>query len=129
MAARGRRYTRSTMWQYAAKVLVSAVVLVGAAELAKRSTLAGAVLVSLPLVSILAMTWVYLDTGDARAAAGLAEGVAWLVLPSLALFVVVPWAILRAGWGYWPSLLAGCAATALAYTITVVLLRRFGAAP
>ena len=116
------------MWQYAAKVLVSALILVGAAELAKRSTLAGAVLVSLPLGTILAMTWLYLDTGDARAAAGLASGVAWLVLPSLLLFVVTPWAILRAGWGYWPALLAGCGATAIAYAATIVLLRRFGIA-
>ena len=116
------------MWQYAIKVVVSAIVLVGAAELAKRSTLAGAVLISLPLATILAMTWLYLDTGDARAAAGLAEGVAWLVLPSLALFVVMPWAVLRLGWGFWPSLLAGVGATALAYGATVLLLRRFGVA-
>ena len=117
------------MWQYAIRVLVSAVVLVGAAELAKRSTLAGAVLISLPIATILAMTWLYLDTGDARAAAGLAEGVAWLVLPSLALFVVMPWAVLRLGWGFWPSLIAGCGATAVAYAVTVVLLQRFGLAP
>ena len=114
------------MWQYAIKVLVSAVVLVGASELAKRSTFAGAVLISLPLATILAMTWLYLDTGDARLAAGLAEGVAWLVLPSLALLIVMPWAILRAGWGFWPSLLAGCVATALCYAATWALLRRFG---
>jgi hypothetical protein len=117
------------MWPYLAKVLVSALILVGAAELGKRSAFAGAVLISLPLSTVLAMTWLYLDTGDAHASAALAEGVAWLVLPSLALFVVMPWAILRAGWGYWPSLAAGCVATALCYGATWALLRRFGVTP
>jgi hypothetical protein len=114
------------MWPYIAKVLVSALILVGAAELGKRSTFAGAVLISLPISTILAMTWLYLDTGDARTAATLAEGVAWLVLPSLALFIVMPWAILRAGWGFWPALFLGCAATALCYGAVWALLRRFG---
>jgi hypothetical protein len=114
------------MWQYAFKVLISSAVLVAAAELGKRSAFAGAVLISLPLSTILAMSWIYLDTGDARAAAALAEGVAWLILPSLALFIVLPWAVLRAGWSFWPSLLAGCAATALAYGATWLVLRRLG---
>ena len=59
------------MLYLAIKVLLSAGVIVLASELAKRSTLLGALIVSLPLVSVLAMSWLYVETGDARRVASL----------------------------------------------------------
>ena len=72
------------------KIVVTAVLVVAISEVAKRSTLLGAVLASLPLTSLLAMIWLYADTGDAQQVADLASGIFWLVLPSLVLFVALP---------------------------------------
>jgi hypothetical protein len=96
------------------KFLLTAVIVVAISELGKRSTLAGALLASLPLTSLLALIWLYRDTGDAAQAADLARGIFWLVLPSLAFFIVFP-AGVRAGWGFWTSMGSGIAATLVAY--------------
>jgi hypothetical protein len=113
------------MWQYALKVGLSALIIVVIAEVAKRSTFWAAALASLPLTSLLAFVWLYLDTGDAQKVAVLAGGFFWLVLPSLLLFVLLP-ILLRSGLGFWFSLAVSSAATALAYLGMIKLLGMFG---
>lgn len=107
------------------KVAVTAVVVVAVAEIAKRSPVWAALLASLPLTSILAFVWLYADTGESERVAELAQGILWLVLPSLVLFVALP-LMLRAGWGFWTSLASSCAATAGAYLAMVWALGRIG---
>jgi hypothetical protein len=107
------------------KVIATAVLVVAVAEIAKRSTLAGAVLASIPLTSVLALIWLYSDTGDTEKVAALAAGIFWLVLPSLALFVTLP-LMLRAGWPFGLSLAAACALTAVCYFAMVAVLGRLG---
>jgi hypothetical protein len=102
------------MWPYVLKIAVTALVVVAVSEIAKRSTAWAALLASLPLTSVLAFIWLYLDTNDTERVAALAQGVLWLVVPSLVLFLVLP-PMLRAGWGFWVSLLLSCVATAAAY--------------
>ncbi len=113
------------MIYYLVKLLLSAVVIVVVSELSKRSTTLGALLASLPLVSILAMIWLHIETGDNAKIAELAGGIFWLVLPSLALFVILP-AMLRAGWSFWASLGIASAVTVLLYVAELWLLPRFG---
>jgi hypothetical protein len=113
------------MIYYAVKVLLSAIVVVAVSEVAKRSTLAGALIASLPLTSILAFVWLYSETHDVERISGLSIDIVWLVIPSLALFATLP-LLIRLGWGFWWSLLAAIAATAVCYAATVALLRRFG---
>ena len=107
------------------KTLLSAILIVAIAELGKRSSFWGAALASLPLTSLLAMVWMYLDTRDTEQIAATAGSIFWLVIPSLLLFVLLPW-LLRSGWGFWPALLLSCVATALAYALMVWLLPRLG---
>ena len=52
------------MMQYALKIVLSTAILVAVAELAKRSSFWAAALASLPLTSLLAFVWLYLDSGD-----------------------------------------------------------------
>ena len=110
------------MIQFLLKVLISALVVAGASELARRYSLFGALLASLPLTSILAMIWLWRDGTTTAKIADFSNNIFWLVLPSLLLFVVMP-LMLRAGYGFWPSLGAGCALTALCYAIGVYVLR------
>jgi cobalamin synthase len=102
---------------------ISAGLIVGVSEIAKRSTLWGAVLASIPLVSVLAMIWLYAETRDAARVAALSTDIFWLVLPSLALFLVLP-LLLRAGWPFWPALATAVAATVAAYALMLRVLGR-----
>ncbi len=101
--------------------------MVAIAEVAKRSTFAAAILASLPLTSLLAMIWLFADTGDTQKVADLASGIFWLVLPSLALFIALP-LMLRAGWPFGASLLVSSALTVVCYFVMVALLKRVGIA-
>jgi len=111
----------------AIKIAVTAILVVAISEVAKRSSLLGAVLASIPLTSVLALIWLYADTGDPEKVAELATGIFWLVLPSLALFIALP-LLLRAGWGFAPSLLAASARTVACYFLRLAILRRLGIA-
>lgn len=111
------------MGPFLLKTLISALLIAGASELGKRSTTASAVLVSLPLTSLLAMLWLWRDTLDPLQLADFSLGILWLVIPSLALFVVLA-VLLRAGMNFWPSLAAAIAATLLTYGAVLLLLAR-----
>ena len=58
---------------------------------------------SLPLTSLLAMVWLWRDSGDPERVAALSTGAFWFILPSLPLFIVLPW-LLRSGVGFWASM-------------------------
>ena len=109
------------------KFSASAAILVAISELAKRSTFAGALLASLPLTTLLALVWLYLDTGDVQRVAALSSSVFWLVLPSLVLLGLLP-TLLGKGISFWLAMALACVATAAAYGAMVPLLRRFGIA-
>ena len=97
-----------------AKALISGLIIALVSEVAKRSPGFGALIASLPLVSILGMIWLWRDTRDAPRMAAHAEATFWFVLPSLPMFLLVP-ALLRRGVPFWPALLAGCALTVALY--------------
>jgi hypothetical protein len=81
------------------KALLSGAIVAAVSEIARRFPGWGGLLASLPLVSLLAMTWLYLDTRDGQKVADLAGSTFWFILPSLPLFLVLP-ALLRAGWSF-----------------------------
>ena len=78
------------MIYYAVKIVITTISIVAIAEVAKRSSFLGALLASIPLVSVLAMICLYIDTKDVSKVSSLAGNVFWLVIPSLALFVSLP---------------------------------------
>ncbi len=105
---------------------VTSGILVGLiSEVARRSPGFAALIASLPLTSILALIWLYKDTHDLKAVIGLSDGIALIVLPSIAFFLVLS-LLLRLGWSFWPSLTWACLLMALIYFAYVKLLRFFG---
>jgi hypothetical protein len=108
-----------------AKALLSGVIIVAASEAGKRSPTYGALLLSLPLISILAMVWLWRDTSDNERIAALSEGTFWLVLPTLPMFLVLP-AIMRHGFAFWIALAASCVLTLALYLVAVWLLPKLG---
>lgn len=114
------------MLYYLLKAAVSGAIVLAVSEVARRSTFFGALVASLPLTSLLAFLWLYKDTSDASRVAELSSQVFWLVIPSLALFLVFPWLVGR-GFGFWSSLGLGALATVLAYLAMLPLVRQLGA--
>lgn len=107
------------------KALLSGLIIAAVSEVAKRSPGFGALIASLPLVSILGMIWLWRDTGDAPRMAAHAEATFWFVLPSLPMFLLIP-ALLRRGVPFWGALAAGCGLTIGLYLAMTCLGPRFG---
>ena len=107
------------------KAALSGLIIALVSEIARRSPGVGALVASLPLISVLGMIWLWRDTRDVERLAVYSLATVWYVIPSLPMFVVIP-LLLRAGVGFWLSLLIGCALTMVLYTITVWIAARFG---
>ena len=102
------------MYYLLVKALLSGAIIAAVSEIAKRSPGFGALVASLPLVSLLGMIWLWRDTGDPVRMAAHAEATFWFVLPSLPMFLLIP-ILLRQGYSFWVALAAGCALTILLY--------------
>jgi hypothetical protein len=113
------------MFYYAAKVLISALLIVIISEVSKRNSLIGAIFASVPLVSVLAICWLYLDTHNTRAVAYLATDVFWMVIPSLIFFIVLP-IMLKHKINFSISLISSLAAMTLGYFIMLKVLKLVG---
>ncbi len=96
-----------------------------ASTIARRQPAFGALIVSLPLVSILSMIWLWRDVPDREYMARHVESTFWYILPSLPMFLLMP-AMLRRGFDFWLSLFVGCVLTFLLYTVAVAVARRAG---
>ncbi len=114
------------------KILTSAslIYLVNEIVVARSRPFLGSLIASLPLVSLITFIWIWFDLAKDPAArteklAAHSTGVFWFVLPSLPMFLVLPW-LLRKGVSFWPSLLLCCLLTMGLYTLTAMLLKRFG---
>jgi hypothetical protein len=57
------------------KIFISPLTLVGVSEIAKRTPGVGGLIASLPLVSILALSWLYLETRDTGKVIALSESI------------------------------------------------------
>ena len=106
--------------QLTLRILLSGGLVVGISELAKKNEIFGALVASLPLLSIAALLWLYYDTGDTVKIAIFSQSVFWLVLPSLLFFVTLP-VLLRKGLEFWPSFSTAVFLTVTAYFFGIYL--------
>lgn len=112
------------MIYYLLKTLISALLIVLISEFSKRSTFIGALLASIPTVSLLAFIWIYHDTKDIKIISELSIDIFWLVIPSLLLFLILPF-LLKKGISFYVSLLISITLTSLAYTIVIFAKKKF----
>ncbi len=110
---------------FAVRALVSGALIAAASMVARRYPGFGALIASLPLVSVLGMMWLWHDRPDAANMAEHAGATFWYVLPSLPMFLLIP-ALLRHGVGFWAALGLGCALTVALYAAMTWLAPRFG---
>lgn len=107
------------------KALVSGLLIAIISEIAQRSPSLGALIASLPLVSLLAIIWLWRDTKDIERIAVHAESTFWLVLPTLPMFLIFP-ALLRTGIEFWLALLIGCLVTITLYLGMIWVMGKYG---
>ena len=107
------------------KIAMTSVIIAGVSEIAKRFTLFASIIASLPLTSVLAMIWLYRDTGDVQKIIDLSHGIFWAVLPSLIFFLILP-LLLKSGVKFGMAMLISSAVMFVAYTIYVLILNKLG---
>lgn len=97
-----------------AKALISGIIIAIVSEVAKRAPGFGALIASLPLISVMGMIWLWRDKPDAAHMAEHSTATFWFVMPSMPMFLLIPM-LLHRGWGFWPAMVAGCALTVILY--------------
>jgi hypothetical protein len=107
------------------KAAMSGAIVAIVSEVAKRYPGFGALIASLPLVSVLGMIWLWHDKPDVPNMAAHVEATFWFVLPSLPMFLAVPW-MLRSGVGFWAALAIGCTLTIAFYLLMTWAGPKFG---
>lgn len=98
------------------KAALSGVIVAAVSEIARRYPTWGGLVASLPLTSLLAMLWLWRDTRDEQRVAELAISTFWFFLPSIPLFLVLPW-MLRSGVGFWAAMAIAVAGTLALYAV------------
>jgi hypothetical protein len=113
------------MLYLAIKAALSGIIIAIVSEVARRSPGTGALIASLPLISVLGMIWLWRDTRDVARMAEHSAATFWYVLPSLPMFLVIP-LLLKRGIGFWPALAVGCVLTMALYAAMVWGIEDFG---
>lgn len=113
------------MSYYILKILITAILVVVISEVSRRNSFLGAIFASIPLISVLAMLWLYVDTKNVILISNLSKNIFWLVLPSLTLFVALP-LLLDHGVNFYFSMALSIAITVGCYFGTVYLLTMAG---
>ncbi|MDY0123332.1 DUF3147 family protein [Sulfurimonas sp.] len=113
------------MVYYITKLIITTLLIVLISEIGKRSSLAGAILAAIPLVSILAMTWMYIDTNNSLKAVEFSKNIVWLIAPSMTLFIAFP-ILIEKGMGFYISMFISIILTIFAYYSVIFLLEKSG---
>ena len=113
------------MTYYLIKTIITALIIVIVSEVAKKSTLIGALIISIPLTSLLAFIWLYLDTRDYQKVIDLSYGTILLTIPSFAFFLILP-ILLKMKQNFAISIIISIIGTSILYFIFVFLLKKLG---
>ena len=106
------------------KTLISAIIIVVVSEIAKRYTWTAAIIVSLPLTSLLAFVWLYWDTKDTQKVIELSYSTIVMSIPSFVFFIVLP-LLLKFKQNFILSIIVSILSTALAYVIFMFIVKKF----
>ena len=109
------------------KAGISGLIAAGVSEIARRYPGWGGLVASLPLTSLMALMWTWRDSGDPVKIVSLSAGTMWFILPSLPLFLIIPW-LIRSGVGFWAAIGIGCVVTLALYAAFFWLAPRVGIA-
>jgi hypothetical protein len=115
------------MLLFIVKAMISGLLVATISLVARRYPGWGGLIASLPLVSVLAMLWLYGETRDPEKVAALSMGAFWFFLPSMPMFLIIP-AMLRSGISFAVTMATACAVTIALYAAMSWLAPRLGIA-
>jgi hypothetical protein len=107
------------------KYAVTAALIVLVSEVAKRSDKLGALLSSLPFVTLMVMIWLHLERQGNQKIGNHAYYTFWYVLPTMPMFLVMPW-LMAKGVNFWLALAICAAVTMVSFAVTAVVAKRLG---
>ena len=113
------------IFHYFIKVFISSAIIVLVSEIAKRDNLLGGLVASIPIVSVLSMIWLYIDTNDIDKVKALANGILWMIFPSMSLFIVLL-ILINCGIKFYLSLTISILTTMVCYLLTISVMNYFG---
>jgi len=107
------------------KAAISGAIVAAVSEIARRYPGWGGLVASLPLTSLLAMVWLWRDSGEPERVAELSVSTIWFFIPSIPLFIALPW-LLRSGVGFWAAMAIVVAMTLALYALMFWAAPRLG---
>ncbi len=106
------------------KILITASIIVLAAEIAKRSSLLAGLIVSMPLITILTLIWLYWDTKDYKQVVELTNNTLLMIIPSLTFFIFFP-ILVKLNLNFSLSMFVAIISTGACYWIYIFFLNKF----
>ena len=106
------------------KILITAIIIVIASEVAKKSSLLAGLIVSMPLITVLTLIWLYWDTRDVQQVTDLTNNTLLMIVPSLTFFIFLPIS-LRLGMDFIPSMMIAIVGTSICYWLYTLILFKF----
>jgi hypothetical protein len=110
---------------YFIKLFLAALIIVVVTEVAKINAFIGGFIKSLPLISLITLIWVYIETHSNDKIVGLSISTFWFVLPTLPMFILLPY-LLKQGLNFYLSLALSILVMMACYWITIIILKNFG---
>ena len=106
------------------KYLVTAGIIVAITEIAKHSGKLGALITALPMVAVLALTWMFFEKQPQERIGIYATYTFWYVLPTLPMFLA--FAPIQARYGFWSAMVASVIITATCFLLLARIVRPLG---
>ena len=106
------------------KYLITAAVVVFISEVAKRSDKLGGLVAALPMVTFLALIWLYVEKQPAEKISNHAWYTFWYVVPTLPMFLAFPF--LHDRFGFWPTIAACISITIVCFVVFALIVKQFG---
>ena len=112
------------MFFYILKILITALIVVAASEIAKEKSLLAGLLVSLPTITVLTLIWLYWDTKDVEQVSNLTSNTLLMIIPSLTFFLFFP-ILLKINLSFSLSMLLSILSTGACYWIYTIFLNKY----
>ena len=106
------------------KYLLTAGMVVFISEVAKRSDKLGGFIAALPLITLLTLTWLFIENQPEEKIANHAYYTFWYVIPTLPMFLLFPCLLTRLG--FWMTMGASVVVTVICFGLFALLMKGFG---
>lgn len=106
------------------KYLLTAGMVVFISEVAKRSDKMGGFIAALPLMTLLTLTWLFIENQSEEKIANHAYYTFWYVIPTLPMFLLFPFLLPRLG--FWMTMVTSIIATVICFGLFAALMKKFG---